>query len=94
MPSFVYEAGGVFLLITLGVGLLRLAWGPTQADRVLSAQLSGTTMVAAVLLLGRAWERPELENLALVLVFLAVFPAFSYSSRLPSKDRETEKGES
>jgi len=91
MPSFVFGAVVVFLLANLAVGLLRLAWGPNAADRVLSVQLFGTTLVAVVLLLGRVWQEPWFDVLALVLAFLAAFPALSYNRRVPTRSEERHR---
>jgi multicomponent Na+:H+ antiporter subunit F len=61
----------VFLLLTIGAGLLRVMLGPTRADRMLVAQLLGTTGVAILLLLAECLEVPALRDVALVLALLA-----------------------
>lgn len=60
-----------FLLVTIGIALLRIAWGETRADRMLTAQLWGTTGVAILLLLSEASRMPVLEDAALVFAVLA-----------------------
>ena len=39
-----------FLLLNIAAGLLRIVRGPTRVDRMLAAQLFGTTGVAVLLL--------------------------------------------
>ena len=70
-----------FLLLTLVAGLWRVLRGPTQADRMLAAQLFGTTTVACVLLLAQAFERPALRDVALVLAVLAAVTAVAFVRR-------------
>ncbi len=59
------------LLATIGAGLVRVSRGPTAADRMLCAQLFGTTGVAALLLLAEAYDRPPLRDVALIFAILA-----------------------
>lgn len=59
------------LLATIGVGLVRVWRGPTAADRILCAQLFGTTGVAVLLLLAEAYDRPPLRDVALMFAILA-----------------------
>jgi multicomponent Na+:H+ antiporter subunit F len=60
------------LLLTLVGGLARILRGPTRGDRMLAAQLFGTTGVAILLLLAEALEVPALRDVALAFVLLAV----------------------
>jgi len=46
-----YASLALFLLLNLGAGMWRVLRGPTPADRMLAAQLFGTTTVAILLLL-------------------------------------------
>lgn len=71
----------LFLLLTLVAGLWRVLRGPTQADRMLAAQLFGTTTVACVLLLAQAFEQPSLRDVALVLALLAAVTAVAFVRR-------------
>lgn len=45
-----YAALALFLLLNLGAGMWRVLRGPTASDRMLAAQLFGTTAVAILLL--------------------------------------------
>jgi multicomponent Na+:H+ antiporter subunit F len=67
----VRTAVSVFLLLTVLVGLIRVARGPTLADRILVAQLFGTTGVAVLLLLAADTEMSSLRNVALIFAILA-----------------------
>lgn len=66
-----YTALAAFLLLNLIGGLIRVLRGPTPADRMLAAQLFGTTGVAVLLLLAEGMERPGLRDVALVFALLA-----------------------
>jgi multicomponent Na+:H+ antiporter subunit F len=62
---------GVLLLTLLG-GLARILRGPTRGDRMLAAQLFGTTGVAILLVLAEALQTPALRDVALAFVLLAL----------------------
>jgi multicomponent Na+:H+ antiporter subunit F len=70
--NVIYLLVAIFLLLNVVGGLVRILLGPTRADRMLAAQLFGTTGVAVVLLLAEALDRPALRDVAFVLVLLAV----------------------
>lgn len=61
----------LFLLCNVAAGLARILRGPTQADRMMAAQLFGTTGVAILLLLGQGLGEPALRDVALVLALLS-----------------------
>lgn len=77
----IYSAMALFLLMTLVAGLWRILRGPTPADRMLAAQLFGTTAVASLLLLAQALERPYLRDVALVFALLATVTAVAFIRR-------------
>jgi multicomponent Na+:H+ antiporter subunit F len=62
----------VFLLLNLVGGLVRILRGPTRGDRMLAAQLFGTTGVAVLVVLAEAVQQPALRDVALVFALLAV----------------------
>ena len=78
------------LLLSLIGGLLRVVLGPTQPDRMLAAQLMGTTGVGVLLLLSEALDRPSLMDVALVFSLLAAVTtvAFVRRSYLPLGENE------
>jgi len=61
----------VLILISVIVGLIRIWKGPTDADRMLAAQLFGTGGVAVLLVLAHAMQMPSLVDVALVYALLA-----------------------
>ncbi len=83
-----YSGLALFLLLTLVVGLWRVLKGPTAADRMLAAQLFGTTAVACLLLLAQALERPALRDVALVFALLAVVTAVAFIRRVWGKTND------
>ena len=67
----VWLALSAILLLTLIGGLVRVVLGPTPPDRMVAAQLMGTTGVGVLLLLSQALGRPSLADVALVFSLLA-----------------------
>jgi multicomponent Na+:H+ antiporter subunit F len=59
-----YAALALFLLLILGAGMWRVLRGPTAADRMLAAQLFGTTAVAILLLLGEVTGSAALRDVS------------------------------
>lgn len=86
----------VCLLLTIVAGMVRVVRGPTAADRMLAAQLFGTTGVATLLLLGFAWEAPAAIDVALVLALLAAVVGVAFVRRemsdRPSSTEESDAG--
>ena len=71
----------LILLLSILLGLLRVLRGPTAADRMLAAQLFGTTGVAVLLLLGRALDAPAFWDVALVFAVLAAITGIAFARR-------------
>jgi multicomponent Na+:H+ antiporter subunit F len=67
----VYLWLALFLLFNLVGGLVRIHLGPSRADRMLAAQLFGTTGVAILLILAEGTNTPLLRDTALVFALLA-----------------------
>jgi multicomponent Na+:H+ antiporter subunit F len=74
-----------FLLLNLAAGLWRVMRGPTAADRMLAAQLFGTTAVAVLLLLAEGMGQPSLRDIALVFALLAAVAAVAFVQRVWSR---------
>jgi multicomponent Na+:H+ antiporter subunit F len=88
-----YVAVAIFLLLNVLGGLIRILIGPARGDRMLAAQLFGTTGVAIILLLAEALEQPALRDIALVVVLLAVINTVVFVRFTgPPKDRPGETG--
>lgn len=79
---YVYFGMSLFLLINLGAGLWRVAAGPSVADRMLAAQLLGTTAVTILLLLAEAGVNPSLRDVALVVALLSAVSAIAFVQRV------------
>lgn len=75
------------LLATLIVGMVRVLLGPRDSDRMLAAQLTGTTGVGMLLLLAHAMQTPALVDVALVFALLAAVAAVAFVQR-----QEASKG--
>ena len=71
----------LLLLLSILLGLVRVVRGPTAADRMLAAQLFGTTGVAVLLLLGRALAVPAFWDVALVFALLAGITGIAFVRR-------------
>ncbi len=67
-----------FLLFNILVGLIRIARGPTLADRILVAQLYGTTAVAVLLLLGADAGASAIHDVALVFALFSGVSLLAY----------------
>ncbi len=64
----VYSA---LLLLTIGVGLVRVVLGPKRVDRLLAIQLFGTAGTALLLVMAQWQKQPALRDVALLLGLLA-----------------------
>lgn len=80
----------LFLLANIAAAMVRVFRGPTTADRLMSAQLFGTTGVAIILLQAEALDLPALRNVALVFVLLAVLVTLSFVRQTASAPEDTE----
>ncbi|MDX5445130.1 MAG: monovalent cation/H+ antiporter complex subunit F [Zoogloeaceae bacterium] len=79
--SMLLEGVAFLLLASLALGLLRIWRGPGVADRMLAAQLFGTTGVALLLVLAELQRLPALRDVALVLALLAVLAVLAFVAR-------------
>jgi len=77
----IYLGLALFLLLNLGAGMWRVLRGPTAPDRMLAAQLFGTTAVAVLLLLAQATASAALRDVALVFALLAAVTAVAFVRR-------------
>jgi multicomponent Na+:H+ antiporter subunit F len=77
MPDFLFAAAG-FVLAMVALGLVRIIRGPSEADRIMAAQLLGTGGIAALLLLGEAMSAPAAVDVALLLALLAAFVSVAF----------------
>ena len=81
----------VFLLLNLAAGMWRVLRGPGAADRMLAAQLFGTTAVAMLLLLAQAYNARALADVALLFAVLAAVTAVAFVRRAwPQQESQHE----
>jgi multicomponent Na+:H+ antiporter subunit F len=83
--STAYLALALFLMVNLAAALFRVLRGPAAADRMLAAQLMGTTGVAILLLAAEIQQLPALRDTALLLALLAVLAVFAFVRQPPAR---------
>ena len=76
-----YACLALFLLLNLMLGMWRVLRGPTIADRMLAAQLFGTTAVAVLLLLAQSFDDAALRDVALLFALLAAVTSIAFVRR-------------
>ncbi len=81
-----YLCLAIVLLLSVVLGLLRIMWGPTAADRMMAAQLFGTCGVAILLLLARGLEQLIIEDVALVFALLSALATVAFVRRAWRRD--------
>jgi len=76
MNTFLFAAG-LFILLTVAVGLLRILRGPGDTDRMMAAQLLGTGGIA-MLLLAAGGGLSAAADIALTLALLSALAAIAF----------------
>ncbi len=84
----IYYLAVIVLAICLGLGLVRVFKGPSIEDRMMSAQLMGTTGVALLLLFGVLLEMPSSIDVAMVLALLATVSVAALTRREKSSESQ------
>jgi multicomponent Na+:H+ antiporter subunit F len=81
-----------FLMVVVGLGLLRLLRGPSAADRLMAVQMLGTGGAAICALLGIATHSGAVLVVAMTLSLMAAFAvaAFGQPAQPPA---DTESGD-
>ena len=79
--TVLYFVVALFLLLNLIAGMWRILRGPTPADRMLAAQLFGTTAVTMLLLLAEAMAQPQLRDTGLMFALLAAVTVVAFVRR-------------
>ena len=80
MNTFLMVAA-IITLATITIGFVRVLLGPHKADRMIAAQLFGTSGVAWILLFAYATDIPGLSNIAMILALLAAIAAIAFVKR-------------
>lgn len=86
MAEFLFAAAAIVLVLT-GLGLARMLWGPSPADRMMAAQLLGTGGGAIAMLVAIAGGMPAILDIALTLALLAAFAAVALTHGEPGSKR-------
>ncbi|MBN1238595.1 MAG: hypothetical protein JXB36_08830 [Gammaproteobacteria bacterium] len=73
-----YFAVVAILLANIVAGFWRIVRGPDAEDRLIAAQLFGTTAVGILLLLAEAFAAPPLRYVGLVFASLAAVTIVAY----------------
>jgi multicomponent Na+:H+ antiporter subunit F len=77
MTAFYFGAAAV-LLLSVAAGFLRVLRGPEPEDRLIAAQLFGTTAVGILLLLAEAFGVPSMRYVGLLFASLAAVTIVAY----------------
>jgi len=86
MPELLL-AMAVVLLLTMAGGMVRVLIGPTPADRMMAAQLLGTSGIGVLLLLAPALGVPSLVDVALIFALLAAVSVAAFTRRRAGQDQ-------
>jgi multicomponent Na+:H+ antiporter subunit F len=86
MPM-VYLVIALLLLAGMAVGLIRIIIGPSPADRMMAAQLLGTSGIGVLLLLSVALGIPALIDVGLIFALLAAVSVAAFTRRRVGQDR-------
>ena len=78
-----------FLVLNIAVAMLRLARGPSVADRLTAAQLFGSTGVGALLVMAELLQEPALRNVSLAFVLLAVMVVVCFLRTAVDRDNHS-----
>jgi multicomponent Na+:H+ antiporter subunit F len=86
--SIFYHTIIIFLILSLMLGMFRILRGPTSSDRMLAAQIFGTTAVALLIILAQATGNPAILDTALIFALLAAVTVVAFVGHAhPSKQK-------
>ncbi len=86
MPD-VFLMFALVLLLTMTAGLVRVVIGPTPADRMMAAQLLGTSGIGVLVLLSTALGIPALIDVGLIFALLAAVAVAAFTRRRVGQDQ-------
>jgi multicomponent Na+:H+ antiporter subunit F len=89
MQTF-YVGVAIFLVIVLLAALVRVGLGPEPPDRMLAAQLLGSSGAGVFFLLAEAMQQPVLRDVALLFALLAVLAVVAFVERPGASDAAEE----
>ncbi len=85
MPA-IFLGLALVLLVTMTAGLLRIVIGPSPADRMMAAQLLGTSGIGVLVLLAPALQMPALIDVGLIFALLAAVSVTAFTRRRIDQD--------
>ncbi len=85
-------AAAAFIVAMVALGLVRVLWGPADADRIMAAQLLGSGGIATLLLLSDAIAVPAAIDVALILALLAAFVSVAFARSAASSQTDGSEG--
>ena len=74
------------LMAAIAAGLIRVAIGPTPSDRMMGAQLMGTSGIGVILILAPVLAVPALIDVALIFSLLAAVAVAAFTRRRLTRD--------
>lgn len=87
------RAATVFVVAMVALGLLGILRGPSDADRMMAAQLFGSGGIAALLLFEAATNLSSVIDVALTLAVLAAFASLAFVKAGGGRDVHNVKAE-
>ncbi|HWR81531.1 MAG TPA: monovalent cation/H+ antiporter complex subunit F [Pseudomonas sp.] len=75
----------VFVLVMVALGLVRMLRRPTDADKLMAAQILGIGSIVVLLLLGIATNQATVLDVALTLALLTAFASFAFARAANSR---------
>lgn len=85
--NLLLTAAALALAVTLVLGLVRVLRAPDTVERMLAAQLVGSTGIGLLLLLATLQDLPAAVDTALVLALLAAVAVAALTRTAPSETR-------
>ena len=92
MTDFLLGAA-VFILFMVAIGLVRILYGPYDADRAMAAQLFGSGGIASLLLVASATHASGVEDVAMGLALLAAFASVAFVNSIAAGGDDQVMGE-
>jgi multicomponent Na+:H+ antiporter subunit F len=93
MTEYLLAAAG-FILFTVALGLVRVLGGPSNADRMMAAQLLGTGGITTLLLVASATGARGVDDVALGLALLAAFATVAFvNSAAPAETDNSNRAD-
>ena len=87
--NVIYLALASLIMVSFAGGALRVVRGPSRADRMMGAQLFGTTAAGIAVVLAAAMDAWVLVDVALVFAALAAMTVVAFVQRAPVVDDST-----